>query len=119
MSGNTPTGNRREAKYWQQLTIAAASNVAMGSSDSFKRDIVRFADSMLLEYQQRFCGVETIPAAVVLKLIGGKWPEANGFAWDRVEFFEVNEDGTISPADGYDLLPGPDLKLRVTELLGL
>jgi hypothetical protein len=39
-------------------------------------------------------------------LYGGKLPYANGFSWERVEYFKL-EDGVLQPYSGDQILPGP------------
>lgn len=51
----------------------------------------------------------------VKALCGGKMPEANGFAWERVGYFML-EDGVLQPYSGTEILPGPGLKVTVEEI---
>ncbi len=53
----------------------------------------------------------------VRALCGGKFPEANGFAWDRVDHFKL-EDGLLQPYSGaYGILPGPGLEILIKECI--
>ena len=46
--------------------------------------------------------------AQVTALCGGKLPHANGFAWERVEYFLL-EDGALQPYSDGNILPGPSI----------
>ena len=49
----------------------------------------------------------------VLALCGGSFPGQSGFAWDRVERFEL-EGGILQPYAGREILPGPGISLEAT-----
>jgi len=49
-------------------------------------------------------------------MIGGKWPEFNGFNFDEVNHYEVH-DGELVPCDSCgDWIPGPNFKLIMSDL---
>jgi len=48
----------------------------------------------------------------VLALCGGQMPYANGFAWDTVEEFRL-ENGALEPYEGEEILPGPGLRFQL------
>ena len=46
------------------------------------------------------------------RLLGGKFPDANGFAWDMVAYFKF-EDGHWEPYNSFDeILPAPGFRLK-------
>lgn len=51
---------------------------------------------------------EKFTVAQVTALCGGKLPDANGFAWERVEYFLL-EDGSLEPYADRKILPGPSI----------
>ena len=51
--------------------------------------------------------------AHVQALCGGQFPTANGFAWDQVEHFRL-EDGVLQPYRGNEILPGLTLEVKIT-----
>jgi hypothetical protein len=55
----------------------------------------------------------TFAPALVKQMLGGQWPHADGFAWEQVDHFQL-EDGVLEPYGGpseSDILPGPGLVL--------
>ena len=60
-----------------------------------------------------------IEGDVVKAMLGGKWPEFHGFAFDAVPFWHVTSYGTLTPMDGEDKdsipIPGPDFKLVMVD----
>lgn len=53
--------------------------------------------------------------AQVAALCGGELPKADGFAWERVEHFLL-EDGVLQPYSGKQILPGPGLEVALRVL---
>ena len=51
----------------------------------------------------------------ILELCGGQFPEADGFNWEEVEYFLL-EDGMLQPYEGEVVLPGPALIVKFTAL---
>ncbi len=49
----------------------------------------------------------------VLELLGGKWPQYNGFSFQSVDHWELVGDELV-PYDGSDPAPGPNLKLKIS-----
>lgn len=50
----------------------------------------------------------------VLVLLGGNYPRAGGFSWDRARYFVFTEYGCFEPYDDYgNILPGPALKVDI------
>ena len=47
----------------------------------------------------------------VTALCGGRLPYGDGFAWERVERFEL-EDGMLQPYTGNTILPGPGICIK-------
>lgn len=55
--------------------------------------------------------VVTFTVAQVTALCGGELPYGNGFAWERVERFRL-EDGVFQPYAGHTILPGPGIRIE-------
>lgn len=59
----------------------------------------------------------TFTVAQVTALCKGKLPYGNGFTWERVEHFRL-EDGVLQPYSGDTILPGPGIHIKArAELL--
>lgn len=48
----------------------------------------------------------------VKALLGGKFPYANGFAWNCVRHFELT-NGMLEPYDGDEILPAPGFHINI------
>jgi hypothetical protein len=56
--------------------------------------------------------------AQVTALCGGMLPYGNGFAWQRVHHFEL-EDGVLQPySEEHGILPGPGIRMIDVEVVG-
>jgi len=53
----------------------------------------------------------TMPAAQMREILGGEFPDFNGFYWPAVEEFRLEGD-VWQPYAGDTILPGPAIRLR-------
>ncbi len=54
----------------------------------------------------------TFAVAQVKALCNGRLPYGDGFAWERVEYFKL-EDGVLQPYSDNTILPGPGIRIAV------